>query len=113
MQIQAAIKRGSFSENEAMSIFAQIVLAMTYLHQNNIIHRDLKPENILLDEGGRVIICDFGFSKQLSTFSAVAKSLAGSYPYMPPEMLIDQDYGSNADVWAAGVILIELLTGDD
>lgn len=86
---------------------------MEYLHSKQIMHRDLKPENILMDIGGRILICDFGFSKILPTFSAKAQSLAGTYPYMPPEMLLGEVYGNSADVWAASLIFLELLLGHD
>lgn len=52
-----------FSEKVAKFYFAEIVLAIEYLHNNNIFYRDLKPENILLDEDGHVKLADFGISR--------------------------------------------------
>lgn len=80
------------SEDFAMSIFSQIVLGMAYIHSKKIIHRDLKPENILFDEGGRILISDFGLSKGLSSISMKVTSVVGSIPYMPPEMLVNEAY---------------------
>ncbi len=84
---------------------------MSYIHSKKIIHRDLKPENILLDEGGRVLICDFGLAKTISTFSAKANSIVGTFNYMPPEVLMNDPYDQKVDVWSAGIILLELLSG--
>lgn len=97
-----------------MNIFAQIFLGMHYLHSNNVLHRDLKPENILIDEGGRVLICDFGLSKKVDTTSVKTDLYAGSYPYMLPEMLKGEKYDNvAADIWASGLILYELLNGEN
>lgn len=111
MMRASAFQNLTLSEENSMAIFAQLVLGMSYIHSKKIIHRDLKPENILLDAGGRILLCDFGLSKVLPTFSAKAQTFTGSLPYMPPEILMNEAYGSSVDVWAAGLILLELLTG--
>lgn len=101
------------SEAEAYKIFAQIVQGMKYIHSKNIIHRDLKPENILLDTDGRILICDFGLSTQMTRFSTKAQTFAGTLPYMAPEMLSDSKYDFSVDVWSAALIFLEILTGKD
>lgn len=84
---------------------------MKYIHSKNIMHRDLKPENILIDTDNRILICDFGLAKQLTTFSLKAQTFAGTMPYMAPEQLSNLQYTFSVDVWSAALILLEILTG--
>ena len=76
-----------FSERVAKFYFAEIVLALEYLHQNNIFYRDLKPENILLDVDGHIKLADFGISRLGFTERERTNSFCGSPEYMSPEML--------------------------
>ena len=80
-------KRGKFSEDVSRMIFAQIVLALEYLHENQVLYRDLKPENILIDFDGYVKLTDFGLSK--TGFSRISRSFSfcGSPEYFSPEMI--------------------------
>lgn len=110
MIIENAYQKKTIAEADAYKIFAQMVQGMKYIHSKNIIHRDLKPENILLDTDGRIIICDFGLSTQMTRFSTKAQIFAGTLPYMAPEMLSDNKYGFSDDVWAAALIFLEILT---
>jgi formylglycine-generating enzyme required for sulfatase activity/tRNA A-37 threonylcarbamoyl transferase component Bud32 len=93
----------------AIEIMTGVLAGLEYLHQRQIIHRDLKPANILL-QSGIPRLADFGLSRVLS--SQGSGSLAGTLAYMAPEAFDSKhERTGQTDVWAAGVILYELLTG--
>ncbi|DBA05400.1 TPA: hypothetical protein N0F65_007562 [Lagenidium giganteum] len=97
---------------EALKIFHQIALGVEFLHRQHILHRDLKTKNVFLFADGRVVVGDFGTCKVLSsTRGDPASTLIGSPLYMSPETLEGVNYGFEADIWALGCVLYELLTG--
>jgi serine/threonine-protein kinase len=94
---------------KAIEIMTGVLAGLEYLHQRQIIHRDLKPANILL-QSGIPRLADFGLSRVLS--SQGSGSLAGTLAYMAPEAFdSSHERTVQSDVWAAGVILYELLSG--
>jgi protein-serine/threonine kinase len=102
---------GRFVENQARFYFAEVVLALEYLHGLNIVYRDLKPENILLDIDGHIRITDFGLSKQNIGKRDRSYSICGSPEYMAPEMLLSGEHGLTVDFYTLGALLFEMLTG--
>jgi serine/threonine protein kinase len=94
---------------EATEITAGILRGLSLIHREEIVHRDIKPENILMS-GNTAKIADFGISRVLEA-GKVAFTQAGTYPYMPPEMLSDQGTSSASDIWSTGVTLYEMVTG--
>ena len=114
-------KRGATSLTEALDIMMPVLSALQAAHDENIIHRDLKPENIFLYErkhGGRVVkLLDFGIAKLLDAKEQFHKtntgSIIGTPAYMSPEQAAGRkDIDHRADVYAAGIILYELLVGE-
>ncbi|KAM7266262.1 hypothetical protein ACFE04_004159 [Oxalis oulophora] len=103
---------GRFSETEARVIFRNLMLVVSYCHDNGIVHRDLKPENILLatkSSSSPIKLADFG----LATYIKPGQKLhgtVGSPFYIAPEVLAG-GYNEAADIWSAGVILYILLSG--
>uniref|UniRef100_UPI003AAC9C39 testis-specific serine/threonine-protein kinase 6-like n=1 Tax=Centroberyx gerrardi TaxID=166262 RepID=UPI003AAC9C39 len=102
---------GRFPVDQSRAMFAQMVNAVSYLHQNNIVHRDLKCENVLL-MGNQVKISDFGFARIAMESTELSKTYCGSAAYAPPEVLRGIPYDPKKhDIWSMGVILYAMVTG--
>ena len=104
-----------YSEKEACEIIQQVMSAIEYCHKQGIVHRDLKPENLLyLKEGPELNnplkIIDFGLSQEININKILSSKLGTAY-YVSPEILQGK-YSEKCDVWAAGVILYVLLSGE-
>ncbi|KAH7656849.1 Non-specific serine/threonine protein kinase protein [Dioscorea alata] len=102
------IKRLEIAEDAAKGI--------EYLHTGcspTIIHRDLKSSNILLDEHMRAKVSDFGLSKPASDGSHVSSIVRGTVGYLDPEYYISQQFTEKSDIYSFGVILLELISGQE
>ena len=105
--------QGRLNQNTIMKIFYQLILGISYLHNNNIIHRDLKPENILLTKNEEIKIIDFGLAIKLNNNNTLLKSQCGSINYCSPEIIKGEEYnGKLADIWSIGIILYYMNCGD-
>jgi hypothetical protein len=100
-------------EEEVKRWFVSTASGVAYLHQQDIVHRDLKPGNIFLDEETHVIkIGDYGLSKYMNTSRRSGQTESvGTFHYMAPE-IGGGVYGREIDIYALGIILFEILTGD-
>lgn len=102
---------------DLLRLFETICQAVNHAHQKGIIHRDLKPSNILVEADGTAKILDFGLAKQLgggeATLLSVSGQVVGTLPYMSPEVARGRpdEIDIRTDVYALGVVLYELLTG--
>jgi glycogen synthase kinase 3 beta len=93
------------------TIMRQLLEALAFIHEKGIAHRDIKPDNVLLDADLNAKLCDFGSAKVLDTKGKRNVPAIVNRYYRAPELLFGHtDYNTNIDVWAAGCILIELLT---
>ncbi len=97
---------------EIISITQQICAALEHAHSNGIIHRDLKPENVLITPGGVVKIMDFGLARSGVSRLTDQGDIAGTVYYLAPELASGEEYDGRADLYALGVMLYELTTGE-
>lgn len=104
------------SLHERLALFVQVCDAVAFAHRNLVIHRDLKPANILVDAGGQVKLLDFGIAKLLDATAVPGDADATIAPFTPdyaaPEQLSGQPVTTATDIYALGVLLFELLTGE-
>jgi len=114
---QRIIEKEYYAEMEAKLLLCNLLEAVVYIHSKGIMHRDLKPENILLvskDNDTDIKISDFGLAKMSKDFPnrlPRATSICGSDFYLAPEVLRQEEYGREIDIWAVGVITYSLLSG--
>lgn len=110
-------KEAPMPPGRAVALLEPVVSALAAAHRSGLIHRDVKPENVLIaDEahGGRIKVADFGLAKAVSAdtqHTATGGVLIGTVSYLAPELVVDGRADARADVYAAGVVLFELLTG--
>ncbi|GIJ89020.1 hypothetical protein Asppvi_007948 [Aspergillus pseudoviridinutans] len=105
---------GKFTEKDASQTIRQVLGAVNYLHERNIVHRDLKPENLLYltrDPKSPLVLADFGIAKMLENPTEVLTTMAGSFGYAAPEVMLKQGHGKAVDLWSLGVITYTLLCG--
>ncbi|KAH3775635.1 hypothetical protein DPMN_177041 [Dreissena polymorpha] len=103
-----------FSEAETKGIMLQVFHGLSYIHGQGFIHRNLRPELLVCNEDAtEVKISDFSLARSsLDTINTIADYTGQLHPYLPPEVLLQvEKYGTPVDMWAAGCVMAELLTG--
>ncbi|WP_329254827.1 Stk1 family PASTA domain-containing Ser/Thr kinase [Actinoallomurus sp. NBC_01490] len=105
-------ERGRLGPRAALRIMRPILAALGAAHRVGLVHRDVKPENVLLAADGQVKVTDFGLARA-ETASRHTKTgiLIGTVAYLAPEQVLTGDADARTDVYAAGIMLFELLTG--
>ena len=107
-------KESPMSPAKALSLMEPVLSALAAAHRAGLIHRDVKPENVLIADDGRIKVADFGLAKAISAdtqHTATQGVLIGTVSYLAPELVVEGRADARADVYAAGVLLYELLTG--
>ncbi|KGR73847.1 Stk1 family PASTA domain-containing Ser/Thr kinase [Ureibacillus sinduriensis] len=101
------------SPARSVQIMKQLTSAIAHAHENQIIHRDIKPQNILVDHEGNVKVTDFGIATSLTATSYTkTNSVIGTVHYLSPEQARGGTATSQSDIYALGIVLYELLTGE-
>ena len=104
---------GPLSPRAALDVLDAVLLALAEAHRKGLIHRDVKPENVLLNENGTVKVADFGLARAVSSHTVTSTSglLLGTVAYLSPEQVERGIADARSDVYAAGLMLFEMLTG--
>jgi len=104
-------KRG-LTVAEAVEATRQILSAAGYAHERGIVHRDLKPLNVLVDQSGRIRVTDFGIARAGTSEITQTGSVMGTAQYISPEQAQGQEVTRSSDIYAVGIVLYEMLTGN-
>jgi eukaryotic-like serine/threonine-protein kinase len=105
-------ERGRLGPREALDVISGVLAGLAAAHQAGIIHRDVKPENVLLGDGNTIKVADFGLARAASRASHTKTGMIiGTAAYLAPEQVARSTSDARTDVYAAGVMLFELLTG--
>jgi serine/threonine-protein kinase len=105
-------ERGWFTWQEALGIMDPILAGLAAAHQAGMVHRDVKPENVLITPDGRVKVVDFGLARASAAVGNTrAGQIIGSVAYIAPEQVTGAITDARTDVYSAGVVLWEMLTG--
>jgi len=108
------VDRGSQPLDRVALIGAQVAEALAPVHAAGVVHRDIKPRNLLFDDQGRVRLADFGIARLVGHAAArvtATGTTIGTAAYLAPEQASGGDVGTAADVYALGLVLLELITG--
>ena len=101
---------GSLEGKRALDLFEPMLSGLAAAHRAGILHRDLKPENVLLADDGRIKIGDFGLARDIDNNTSTG-SLVGTVAYLSPELVMRGIADARSDIYAAGIMLFEMLTG--
>lgn len=108
------IRRGPLSVEDAVDIQTQLLTALGYAHDSGLIHRDVKPSNIMLTPDGVVKVMDFGIARSVDEVAdtvARTTNILGTAAYFSPEQARGEAVSERSDVYSAGIVLFEMLTG--
>lgn len=105
-------KRGALTVAEVIDIMTQLTDGLSAAHEAYIIHRDIKPQNIMILDNGMIKITDFGIAMTMNaTQLTQTNSVMGSVHYLPPEQASGHTATTKSDIYSAGILMYELLTG--
>jgi len=106
-------EKKKFSPEQAVEVMQQVCQALEAAHSVGVIHRDLKPQNIMREYTGRILVMDFGLARLMGDNGMTQTgALVGTMEYMSPEQALGKELDQRSDIFTAGLILYELLTGN-
>ncbi len=104
---------GALDVQEAIAYAIEVARGLAVAHERQMVHRDIKPQNVLIDAEGRAKLTDFGISRQLEQDGLTATGrVLGTTDYVAPEQAMGQGVDQRSDIYALGVVLYEMLTGE-
>ena len=104
-------RRGRLNWRESLHFITQIMKGLSHAHSRGIIHRDIKPQNIMVLRDGSVKVADFGIACLANSANTLTQEALGSVHYMSPEQARGDRTDARSDIYSAGVVLYEMLTG--
>jgi serine/threonine protein kinase len=110
--LKTRLASGPLRPAEAIEIATQVARGLQAAHDAGIVHRDVKPDNLVIRSDGMVKILDFGVAKLDAAVTMTSATVVGTLGYMAPEQLSGDCIDRRADVWALGVVLYEMLSGE-
>ncbi|MDH6227373.1 Stk1 family PASTA domain-containing Ser/Thr kinase [Streptomyces sp. MJP52] len=105
-------ERGALQPRAALDILEPVLAALGAAHRAGFVHRDMKPENVLIGDDGRVKVADFGLVRAVDTVTDSSGSVLGTVSYLAPEQIERGTVDPRVDVYACGIVLHEMLTGE-
>jgi serine/threonine protein kinase len=111
---ELVVREAPLAVGDAVRLVLQIARALAFAHQHGLIHRDVKPQNVLLPEGGEAKVTDFGIARSLDMQGGITQTgtVMGTSDYIAPEQARGVKATAQTDVYALGIVLYELLTGE-
>jgi serine/threonine-protein kinase len=111
---ELVVRKGRLDVREALEIAVEIARGLAFAHENGLVHRDVKPQNVLLNGDGRAKVTDFGIARSVDVEHSVTQTgtVLGTSTYIAPEQASGQPVDAQTDVYALGVVLYEMLTGE-
>jgi class 3 adenylate cyclase/tetratricopeptide (TPR) repeat protein len=110
--LKRRLARGPLAVDEALDVATQVLGGLAKAHERGIVHRDIKPANLVLTADGVVKIVDFGVAKLADVSVTRPGMTIGTVAYMSPEQAGGEEVDGRTDLWAVGVVLYEMLTGE-
>jgi eukaryotic-like serine/threonine-protein kinase len=104
-------KAGRLEIPETIDTAVQMAKGLEEAHSRNIVHRDIKPSNVMLTGAGLIKIVDFGLAHAIQQTATASGSVSGTLRYMAPEQALNKAIDQRVDIWALGVVMMEMLTG--
>ena len=111
---ELVVREAPLAVDDSVRLVLQIARALAFAHQHGLVHRDVKPQNVLLPEDGEVKVTDFGIARSLDVQGGITQTgtVMGTSDYIAPEQARGAKATAQTDVYALGIVLYELLTGE-
>lgn len=103
---------GAMTVEETWNIAVPVIRGVAAAHRIGLVHRDIKPENVLVSTDGDIKVADFGLARAASNHTGTGMALMGTVSYMSPELVTGEQADERSDVYALGILIFEMLTGN-